>query len=787
LYAAYPGASDPTSDVTRRLASSARLPGVAKAASYRVVAFSFVTPTAGEDRLGVSGVIGTDGLFTTIDRAKVLAGRRPASDRAGEAAVTPAASRILHIGVGSILRLRAWPAGQVDRLVDGFQEPIPGPGTLPVPAPASGPIITLRVVGVETAPGDREFYLGGAGTLHLSPAFLTAWPGLVTRPALAIRTLPGSQPKVMAALQRELVSVGVPPPVIDRQNGNASVIRSTRLLAWELEVFAMLLVLLAIIAIGQTVIRQAQYETVDHRILRRLGMTRRQLRAAVVVQATVAATCGAVVAMVVAAGTSLFTPIGLARQIEPSPGLALNVAWLAAGFGVIVAGSAIVAAGAAWLPQGVGRASGPGLVRRSIERSGPQPGRVLSPAAVPASAVIGLRVFNGRRGSMGTAIVVSVVAVGAIAAVLTFNASLGQLLHTPRLYGWAWDAYVGNPYRGLSAEQTKEVTRLLDRDPAVRSYSIGTFANVRFDGHSMAIPLEALSASDGSPAPPIVAGSPPRGDDDVVLGATDLRALHLAVGDSVDLWLAGGPLVKTDVVGNLRPQPGTKVKLFNIVGRAVFAHMVGNQTSGPLGHGAWVTLAAFRSWASGPATQPAALNEFLVRFAPGTDASQELDRLRGEFEVSPYFLDVRGPIPPTDIQNVGTVNRVPTVLGALLVVAAAAMFAQALVATIWRGRRDIAILRTLGFVRRQVFLAVIGHATTVVLVGVALGLPLGVIAGHAAWLLFASGIGIVATRTIAARELLFAIPWMLVLASLVAVIPAHRALRIDSALALRTE
>jgi predicted lysophospholipase L1 biosynthesis ABC-type transport system permease subunit len=59
-----------------------------------------------------------------------------------------------------------------------------------------------------------------------------------------------------------------------------------------------------------------------------------------------------------------------------------------------------------------------------------------------------------------------------------------------------------------------------------------------------------------------------------------------------------------------------------------------------------------------------------------------------------------------------------------------------------RRRRDLAVLKTLGFVRGQVSAAVAWQATTVALVALAVGLPLGVALGRWSWSLLIDRIGL---------------------------------------------
>ena len=77
-------------------------------------------------------------------------------------------------------------------------------------------------------------------------------------------------------------------------------------------------------------------ETPEHLRLSVLGMTRRQRFAVALARPLVIAVGGSVGAVFVAVALSPLTPIGLARQAELDPGLALNVAILGAGFVALV-------------------------------------------------------------------------------------------------------------------------------------------------------------------------------------------------------------------------------------------------------------------------------------------------------------------------------------------------------------------------------------------------------------------------------------------------------------------
>ena len=104
-----------------------------------------------------------------------------------------------------------------------------------------------------------------------------------------------------------------------------------------------------------------------------------------------------------------------------------------------------------------------------------------------------------------------------------------------------------------------------------------------------------------------------------------------------------------------------------------------------------------------------------------------------------------------------------------------------------RRRRDLALLKTLGFTRRQVLGTVAWEASAFAAVALLVGLPLGVVAGHWAWSLFADAAGVSAAATVPLATVLLAIPATLLAANLIAAAPGWEAARLRPALVLRTE
>ena len=115
------------------------------------------------------------------------------------------------------------------------------------------------------------------------------------------------------------------------------------------------------------------------------------------------------------------------------------------------------------------------------------------------------------------------------------------------------------------------------------------------------------------------------------------------------------------------------------------------------------------------------------------------------------------------------------------------MLSHLLVTSVRRRRRDIAVLKTFGFARRQVRATVACQATTVVVVALMIGVPLGIIVGRWIWKGFASHLGVTEAVDIPTLALVVVAVGAAILANLIAALPARTAARTKPALVLRTE
>jgi predicted lysophospholipase L1 biosynthesis ABC-type transport system permease subunit len=142
---------------------------------------------------------------------------------------------------------------------------------------------------------------------------------------------------------------------------------------------------------------------------------------------------------------------------------------------------------------------------------------------------------------------------------------------------------------------------------------------------------------------------------------------------------------------------------------------------------------------------------------------------------------------PAEIVNYRSMGAMPAILAGGLAAGAVAALGLTLVASVRRRRRDFALLKTLGFTRRQIAAAVAWQSTVIVAVGLAIGVPLGMAGGRWLWLLFAHQLSAVPEPVIPVVPVALAALAALVLANLIAALPGRTAARTPAAAVLRTE
>jgi hypothetical protein len=265
----------------------------------------------------------------------------------------------------------------------------------------------------------------------------------------------------------------------------------------------------------------------------------------------------------------------------------------------------------------------------------------------------------------------------------------------------------------------------------------------------------------------IAEGRRPSAADEIALGIATMRAAHTSIGDTVQV-------VRDDPEGNPRP-----VRMM-VVGRAVIP-------PSPFGisrPGEGVALSTAGWFRIDPgARQQIGGAPFLVRFAPGVSEDAGVAAMRKDAPTAFIAPAER----PGDVSSLSRISDVPVLLAGLLAVLAIGTLAHTLITGIRRRRRDLAILKTLGFVRRQIRGAVAWQATTLTAFAFVIGLPVGIAVGRWSWGLFADQLGVFPAPVVPLFAIVIAVPSGLLLANLIAVLPGRSAARTHAARLLRNE
>jgi ABC-type antimicrobial peptide transport system permease subunit len=732
--------------------------GVAQATAAQLRAFGQVRDVASfgaasqmyllvpsEPNLSVVPALDTN-VGTVVDRARVIRGRAANPAVVDEVAIDESVAALLHLRVGGALDLLSYTPKQITVALTGRD-----------PGSPAGPRVRVRIVGIVRRPFDlgRRGALGGINLL--TPAFyreyagrIGAFPGVTLR----VRTRSGlpDLPVIKAAAQRIFGSSGLSVTSPATEAGGAQ--DAIDVLTIALWILAAVAAVAGFVTIAIVLSREISLPSFDQETLRALGMTRAQRRAISAPRTLLVAFAGAVVAVVGAASASALFPIGIARLAEPDPGLRIDWPVLGVGFAAI-AGAVLVIAWVAAVRHTKAATS---------EADAPISRRTSS---VAARAGLAPTFTNGLRmalepGRGKTAVPVRSAFLGAvlgafgIAAVFVFAASLNHLVTTPRLYGWTWDFSAPDALSNAnSCLRTDD--GLLNRAGvgALASVCTGT-DNIQLDGHPTS--GWGFTSLRGSIEPDIVAGRAPDGPQEVALGSATLHTLGKHFGDTVR---AAGPHAHADYV---------------IVGKAVFPSLGQIQ---PLADGAAFTGPGFA-----PLFDPNNYNRYLLgEFTPTANRGAIEHWIAG----NPKLGTATVASVPVEVDRIHQVDWLPAALGVLLTVLGCIAVGHALITSVRRRRRELALLKTLGFRRRQVRATVAWQATTLVMIGLVVGLPAGLIAGRLTWRLVADSLGVSNSPTVPTLALILVIPGAIILGNLIAYLPARTAAHTRPAATLRSE
>ncbi len=385
----------------------------------------------------------------------------------------------------------------------------------------------------------------------------------------------------------------------------------------------------------------------------------------------------------------------------------------------------------------------------------------------PPSVVIGVRNALERRSGgasvpVGSALLATVLAVIALCGTAVFGASLSHLTATPTLYGDPFQLNISDPNSGGTPDPA--LLRTLEHDRAVTGITEG-IALPAISINKVVVGAIAGKAIRGPLLVSTVAGYPPNATGEVGLGATTMHQVGVRLGSIVHVTLSS-------------TAGGTRTVPFRVVGQMSLP-VVGNAVS--LGTGAVFTLAGYEDAACPPGPNRAACQQQVMESTNGGTLASVVPGPKGREAINHYFDSYQSvtalAIPPTSLINFGEAVNFPLIFGAMLALFGATTLLHLLVVSVSRRRREVGLLKVLGFVNGQVVLTVAWQATTLALAGIVIGVPLGIVVGRAVWNAFANNLGAVPVSVIPIWLVGLLVAGVLVVANLIAVAPAMVATR----------
>jgi hypothetical protein len=669
-------------------------------------------------------------LDAAASRPQIIRGRSFRIQNPDEAVISQETAKAMGLDVGDRLPIDYYSDQQFAKVLNDYF------------VPPRGARVNLRIVGVTRDPDDAS----GARTVLVGPRLLVGSDSTSGFAGVLFRLAPGA---TRADVDRRVAgprSRAIVPDIVWASDTAQTLDNTRNAIVSGLLVAAGAWALAAIVALLQAAARQVDQDAVERRALLALGFSVRQRIAIATLPGLLAAAVAVVGAIAGAAALSPLFPTGRLHAFEPHPGWSVNVAMFVVGaFGVLAAVTGAFAF-AGW---------------RSERRVAQYARHRLPPRLAPhaehwdfgPTSLLGVR-FAVERGSESNAVPVRTTILGIAAAVmgvvaaLTFAASLQDFIDTPAQYGQPWD---------LSIETlgAPEAPLLLAADHDVASAARVRTLDATVDRHETAV--NTLQTLKGELSPTVESGRMPDRPGEIALGPKLLETLGVEVGDEV--------AVRADTTRTLR-----------VVGTALNL----DPQDESFGTTAYVTRATFEALRG---NESLVNEETVLHFHPGADAAAAHRRLKTQTPLG--LTDESLPTRPAAVANVAEIGKVPTMLAVVLGIIGIVAVAHAVVLAVRRRRRSLAVLAALGMTQRQRLRIVLAMATTMILVGLVIGIPLGLILGSYVWNLMATGLRVDFEASVPVLAVCGVALLGVVLTLLVALLPARDAAHVQPAPLLR--
>ncbi len=664
------------------------MPQVAAVSAFAVSSFGI--EGLGDEMLasgeGFSGFPSVDeDVWTTVERPVVLEGRVPDPARADEVAVSSRFVERFGRGVGDSVTLRLFTPDQLD--TDDF-------------GPPTGPTIEATVVGVIRSGWFGDEPGNESGGLWPSPGLYAQYPEHIV----------GTSGRISVNALVRLHDRGTAIEEFEREFSRLTGLQNVETLdlvaaadhargVTTFEARALMLVAVAalvasVVLLGVAISRYiaASFEYLD--VLKAIGMTPEQIRWAAASGPASASVGGVLVGGGLALWVSRWFPVGSAAAFEPSPGPSLDALVLLLPIAVVPVIVVITSMVSAERRRPSASTTSAGSAIESLTASWP--------LTVGLGARFALSGRSTRNSASGRpALLGAILGVTGVVGALTFAQGISDATDGYGRFGQTYDltTFIGLGGETFADPATVMSTIAEDRD-------VDGVLDARLDvalSESGPIALVTYAPVGAGVDVVVTDGRLPATGSELALAPRSAEQAGVEVGDTIEL---SGPVGSTTLT---------------VTGLAFVPAGPHNSYA----EGGWVLPDAFE----------ALFDSFRFRFGlvstvPDADVGAVIDRL----SQSAGIAFGAGPIiAPTERFELVELRTIPLLLAVFVAVLGIAAVAHTLTSTARRRRRDVAMFRALGMRPRDTVGIVFVQAGLIAGVGLAAGLPLGVVLGRAVW------------------------------------------------------
>jgi putative ABC transport system permease protein len=650
----------------------------------------FVQPTGVDEAIGSGFTAATQRQL--LDRPAnvpiLLEGRRSDPNNSNEIEVSERFATRHGLAPGDVVPFESMTVEDVDAWFAGTNVGRP-----------EGPQLELQVTGVVVAPVD---FSNPAGTIYLTEAFGAEYADVIAHfDFLYVRLR--DQATAQALLAAGAVGgIGVS---ATEWSAVTEVDDGLRIVALGLWVFAGTVALSGLAVFWLLTRRLGRSFRSETWAMSTMGLDRRGVVWGGILLFLPAAAAGIGIALITAPFVATHLRLGLAGDVEPNRGVHVDVgAMLLFGLGLTLLAAATAAASL--------------NIRRTSTGSADTRRSSLVRVRKPVSLVVAVRdaVRRGDRTSPGqVTLLLSATVTAAAVASLAFGFSLDALANSPQAWGDGADVNIGFGDSTTDASSRYD-ENLSDLTGDQRVRDLNGWLLFDADVGGPAVKGVAIDTRQGSPIITVLSGRAPSTADEVALGLATMERFGHRLGDQIAITV------------------GRSTQMFEAVGTVAFPD--GDMT---FDDGVAITEAGSRRFQG--------FNDNWLLYYTRLTWVDGVDHARAATDLSEAGFElVQASLPPA-VDNLGQLGGLPSVLAGFFVLLAMSALAYSLSLSSRTGRPRAAVLVALGLDPRSVR-SVIGYqAIAVGLLTMAIGVPVGLVAGRLLWTTVTDRAGIVALHT----------------------------------------